>query len=86
MHPCESGILQHVHVDVQSKQILPHWKPTYVTGSEKTTLIAHFHKNLFCARTKAHIRSIVCRLFQAHSPFRCEVMVANADAVPLRLT
>ena len=35
---------------------------------------------------KAYIWSIVCSLFQARSPFRCEVMIANAGAVPLRLT
>ena len=54
----------------------------YVTGSEKTTLIATF----LAIERKAYIRSVVCNLFQARSPFSCEVMIANAGAVPLRLT
>ena len=60
----------------------------YVTGSEKTPLIILriFTKHFFALERKAYIRSIVCGLFQARSPFRCEVMIANAGAVPLRLT
>ena len=30
--------------------------------------------------------SIVCRLFQGRSPFRCEVMSTSASAIPLHLT
>ena len=57
-----------------------------MTGSEKTTLIAHFQKHFLAIERTAYIRSIVCSLFQARSPFRCKVMIANAGAVPLHLT
>ena len=63
-----------------------HRKLLYVTGSEKMTLIAHLHQIFFAIERKAHIRFIVCSLFQACSLFRCEVMIANAGAVPLRLS
>ena len=58
-----------------------------MTGSEKTTLIAHFHKTFFGDRTKGLYNMVYSLQFvQARSPFRCEVMIANAGAVPLRLT
>ena len=38
--------------------------------------------NIFCALDrKSHKCSIVCRLFQGCSPFRCEVMSTNASAI-----
>ena len=50
----------------------------FVIGSEKTTAMAQNKKNeYFYIGLELQVCSLFCRLFQAHSVFRCVVMGAN---------
>ena len=54
----------------------------YVTGSEKTTLIALLGKIFFDVERKDYVCATVCTFFEERSTFRCGVITVNAKLFP----